>query len=96
MIKDRYMAQRFPEDIQGAAPDRVDTICRYSDDEDEMCDMSINFVLDLHLSSEDEEIDDEINMIAQCVEMKLSSPIPVPGPSSTLKIRNDAPPVRLV
>ena len=48
-------------------------------------------VLDLQLSSEDEEIDDEIKMMAQCVEMQLSSPIPVPGPPSALKIRNEAP-----
>ena len=56
-----------------------------------MWDLSMTSVLDLQLSLEDEEIDDEIMMMAQCVEMHLSSPIPVPGPPSALKIRNEAP-----
>ena len=86
------MAQRFPEDFIGAAPEGVDIICLSSDEEEGMCDLSMTSVLDLQLSSEDEEeIDDEIMMMAQCVEMELSSPIPVPGPSSALKIRNEAP-----
>ena len=83
------MAQRFPEDFQGAAPDGVDIFCLSSDEEEEMCDLTS--VLDLQLSSEDEEVDDEIMMMAQCVEMDLSSPIPVPGPTTALKIRNEAP-----
>ena len=65
------MAQRFPEDFIGAAPEGVDIICLSSDEEEGMC--------------------DEIMMMAQCVEMELSSPIPVPGPSTALKIRNEAP-----
>ena len=85
------MAQQFPKDFQGAAPDGVDIICLSSDEEEEMCDLSMTSVLDLQLSSEDEEIDDEIMMMAQCVEMELSSPITVPGPSTALKIRNEAP-----
>ena len=86
------MAQRFPEDFIGAAPEGVDIICLSSDEEEGMCDLSMTSVLDLQLSSEDEgEIDDEIMMMAQCVEMELSSPIPVPGPSTALKIRNEAP-----
>ena len=85
------MAQRFPEDFQGAAPDGVDIICLSSDEEEEMCDLSMTSVLDLQQSSEDEEVDDKIMMMAQCVEMELSSPIPVPGPSRALKIRNEAP-----
>ena len=86
------MAQRFPEDFIGAAPEGIDIICLSSDEEEGMCDLSMTSVLDLQLSSEDEEeIDDEIMMMAQCVEMELSSPIPVPGPSTALKIRNEAP-----
>ena len=86
------MAQRFPEDFIGAAPEGIDIICLSSDEEEGMCDLSMTSVLDLQLSSEDEEeIDDEIMMMAQCVEMELSSPIPVPGPSTSLKIRNEAP-----
>ena len=86
------MAQRFPEDFIGAAPEGIDIICMSSDEEEGMCDLSMTSVLDLQLSSEDEEeIDDEIMMMAQCVEMELSSPIPVPGPSTALKIRNEAP-----
>ena len=85
------MAALYPEDFQGAAPAGVDIICLSSDEEEEMYDLSMISVLDLQLSSEDEEIDDEIMMMAQCVEMQLSSPIPVPGPPSTLKIRNEAP-----
>ena len=86
------MAQRFREDFIGAAPEGVDIICLSSDEEEGMCDLSMTSVLDLQLSSEDEEeIDDEIMMMAQCVEMELSSPIPVPGPSTALKIRNEAP-----
>ena len=86
------MAQRFPEDFIGAAPEGVDITCLSSDEEEGMSDLSMISVLDLKLSSEDEEeIDDENMMMAQCVEMKLSSPIPVPGPSTALKIRNEAP-----
>ena len=85
------MAALYSEDFQGAAPAGVDIICLSSDEEEEMCDLSMTSVLDLQLSSEDEEIDDEIMMMAQCVEMQLSLPIPVPGPPSALKIRNEAP-----
>ena len=85
------MAQHFPEDFQGAAHDGVDIICLSSDEEDERCDLRLASVLDLQLLSEDEGIDDEIMMMAQCVEMELSSPIPVPGPSVASKIINDAP-----
>ena len=67
------MAQRFPNDFQGAAPEGIDIICLSSDEEEEICDLSMTSVLDLQLSSEDEEIDDEIMMMAQCVEMELSS-----------------------
>ena len=84
------MAQRFTEDFQGAAPYRVDIICLSSDPEDEMCHLCMTSDLDFQLSSEDVEID-EIMLTAQCVEMELSSPIHVTGPSSILKIRNNAP-----
>ena len=55
------MAALYPEDFQGAAPAGVDIICLSSDEEEEMCDLSMTSVLDLQLSSEDEEIDDEIH-----------------------------------
>ena len=85
------MAALYPEDFQGAAPGGVDIICLSSDEEEEMGDQSMNSVLDLHMSSDDGEMDDEIMMMAQCVEMQLSSPIPIPGPSTALRIRDEAP-----
>ena len=48
-----------------------------------MDNLSVTSVMDLQLTSDDEEYDDEIMMMAQCVEMELSAPIPVPGPSSS-------------
>ena len=44
--------------------------------------LSTTFVMDLQLWSEAEEYDDEIMTMAQCVEMQLSAPIPIPGPST--------------
>ena len=44
-----------------------------------MDNLSVTSVMDLQLTSDDEEI----MMIAQCVEMELSAPNPVPGPSSS-------------
>ena len=44
--------------------------------------LSTTSVMDLQLSSEDEEYDDELMMITQCVKMQLSAPIPIPGPST--------------
>ena len=85
------MAALYPEDFQGAAPGGVDIICLSSDEEEEMGDQSMNSVLDLQLSSDDEEMDDEIMMMAQCVETQLSSPITIPGPSTALRIRDEAP-----
>ena len=85
------MAALYPEDFQGAAPDSVDIICLSSDEEEEMGDQRMNSVLDLQLSSDDEEMDDEIMMMAQCVEAQLSSPIPIPGSSTALRIRDEAP-----
>ena len=48
-----------------------------------MDNLSVTSVMDLQLTSDDEEYNDEIMMMAQCVEMELSAPIPVPGPSSS-------------
>ena len=48
-----------------------------------MDNLNATSVMDLQLTSDDEEYDDEIMMMAQCVEMELSAPIPVPGPSSS-------------
>ena len=77
------MAERLPQDFCGAAPRRIELIYLSSDEEDEMDDLSITSVMDLQLTSEDEEYDDEIMMMAQCIEVELSEPIPVPGPSSS-------------
>ena len=77
------MAERFPQDFRGAAPQGIEIVCLSSDDEEEMDDLSITSVLDLQLTSEDEENDDEIMMMTQCVEIELSTPIPVPGPSTS-------------
>ena len=35
------MAQRFPEDFIGAAPEGVDIICLSNDEEEGMCDLSM-------------------------------------------------------
>ena len=64
-------------------PRRIELIYLSSHEEDETNDLSITSVMDLQLSSEDDEYDDEIMMMTQCVEMELSGPIPVPGPSSS-------------
>ena len=77
------MTELFPQDFCGAAPRKIELTYLSSDEEDGMDDLSITSVMDLQLSSEDEEYDDEIRMMAQCVEMELSAPIPVPGPSSS-------------
>ena len=45
--------------------------------------LSVTSVLDLQLSSEDEEYNDEITMMAQYVEVELSALIPVLGPSTS-------------
>ena len=63
-----------------ATPRRIELVYLSSDEEEEMDTLSTTSVMDLQLSSEDEEYDDEILMMAQCVEMQLSKPIPVPGP----------------
>ena len=76
------MADRYPQDFCGAAPRRIELVYLSSDEEEEMDAFSTTSVMDLQLSSEDEEYDDEILMMAQCVEMQLSTPISVPGPST--------------
>ena len=83
LIKTRYMADRYPQDFCGAASRRIELVYLSSDEEEEMDTLSTTSVMDLQLSSEDEEYDDEILMMAQCVEMQLSKPIPVPGPSTS-------------
>ena len=85
------MAALYPEGFQGAAPGGVDITCLFSDKEEEMGDQSMNSVLDLQLSSDDGEMDDEIMMMALWVEMQLSSPIPISGPSTALRIRDEVP-----
>ena len=77
------MAERFPQDFCGAAPRRIELIYLSSDGEEEMDNLSVTSVMDLQLTSDDEEYHDEIMMMAQCVEMELSAPIPVPGPLSS-------------
>ena len=82
------MAERYPEKFQGAAPERIDIVYSPSDGEKKDV-VSLTSVLDLLLSSHDEEIDDEIRMMTQCVDMELLTPIPVPGPSRAVKTRHD-------
>ena len=67
----------------GAAPQRTERVYLSSDEKEELDDLSVTSILDLQLSSEDEAIHDEILMMAQCVEMELSAPISVPGPSTS-------------
>ena len=75
------MDQRFPGVFQ-----------YLSCDEDEgVDDSSMKSQLDLQLSSEDGGIDDRIMMMSQCVQMELSTPIPVQGPLTAVKICNNAP-----
>ena len=76
------MADRYPQDFCGAAPRRIELVYLSSDEEEEKDAFSTTSVMDLQLSSEDGEYDDEILMMAQCVEMQLSTPISVPGPST--------------
>ena len=76
------MAERYPQDFRGAAPRRIGLVYLSSDEKEEMDALSTTSVMDLQLSSEDQEYDDEIMMMAQCFEMQLSAPIPVPGPST--------------
>ena len=65
MIKTRYMAERYQQDFSDAASQRIEQGHLSSDEEEEMDDFSVTSVLDLKLSSQDEEIDDEILMMAQ-------------------------------
>ena len=67
LTKTRYMAERYPQDFCGASPQRIELL-HLSSDEKEMDEFSLRSVLDLELSSEDEEIDDEILVTAQRVE----------------------------
>ena len=76
------MADRYPQDFCGAAPRTIELVYLSSGEEEEMDTLSTTSVMDLQLLSEDEEYDDEILMMSQCVEMQLSKPIPVPGPST--------------
>ena len=76
------MAERNPQDFCGAAPRRIELVYLSSDEEEEMEGLSTTSIMDLQLLSGDEEDDNEIMMMAQCVEMQLSAPIPVLGPST--------------
>ena len=50
-----------------------------------MDDLSMTSVLDLQFSSEGEEEDEEISLMAKCVEMEMSAPIPIPGLSCAVR-----------
>ena len=52
------MAERFPQDFRGAASRRIELVYSSSDEEEEMDELSVTSVLDLQLSSEDEEYDE--------------------------------------
>ena len=92
-IKNTYKAQEFHEDFHSSVPECVEIIGLSSDEEHEICDLSMTSVIDLQLSKEDDERDDEIMMMAHCVEIELFSPIHVPCPSTAMTVRNDAPPL---
>ena len=76
------MAALYPEDFQGAAPLGHDITVISSDEDEPVDNLSLTSVFDLQFSSEDEAEDKEINLMARCVEMEMSAPIPIPGPSS--------------
>ena len=57
-----------------------------------MDNLSLTSVFDLQLSSEDEEEDEEINLMARCVEMDMSAPIPIPGPSYVVRTEKEVVP----
>ena len=71
------MAALYPEDLQGAAPAGDDVIIISSDEDELMDGLSMTSVLDLQFSSEGEEEDEEISLMAKCVEMEMSAPIPI-------------------
>ena len=48
-----------------------------------------NGLFDIKLSSEGGEEDNEINLMAKCVEMKMSAPIRIPGPSCAVRTKED-------
>ena len=56
------MAERVPQDFCGAAPRRIELIYLSSDEEEELDNLSVTSVMDLQLTSDDEEYDDEIMM----------------------------------
>ena len=55
LFKAKYMAERFPQDFCGAAPRRIELFYLSSDEEEEMDNLSVTSVMDLQLTSDDEE-----------------------------------------
>ena len=83
------MAALYPEDFQGAAPLGHDVIFTSSDEDEPMDNLTLTSVFNLQLSSEDEEENEEINLMASCVEMEMSAPTPITGPSYAVKTKEE-------
>ena len=83
------MAALYPEDFQGAASSGEDIIIISSDEDELMDSLSLTSVFDLQLSSEGEEEDEENNLMAKCVEMEMSAPTPIPGPSYAVRAKEE-------
>ena len=67
----------------------LDIIVISSDEDEPMDNLSLTPVFDLQLSSEDEEEDEEINLMARCVQMEMSGPLPIPGPSHVARTKEE-------
>ena len=80
------MAALYPEDFQGAAPLGDDIIISSNEDEP-LNSLSLTSVFELQLSSEGEEEDEEFILMAKCVEMEMSAPIPIIGPSCAVSTK---------
>ena len=89
------MAALYPEDFQGAAPAGDDVIIISSDEDELMDGLSMTSVLDLQFSSEGEEEDEEISLMAKCVEIEMSAPIPIPGLSCAVRSKEEVVPTGL-
>ena len=89
------MAALYPEDFQGAAPAGDDVIIISSDEDELMDDLSMTSVLDLQFSSEGEEEDEEISLMAKCKEMEMSAPIPISGLSCAVRSKEEIVPTGL-
>ena len=93
IIKEKFMAALYPEDFQGAASSGDDIIIISSDEDELMDTLSLTSVFDLQLSSEGEEQDEKIKLMAKCVEMEMSAPIPMTEPSYAKRAKEEVVPL---